>query len=155
VGAPNPTIGQLARTIWSPPGDRGGQSRPPGSVAGVCTPPHITRAIEKLIDDLECRKLILAEARYDKGWSHSTKVPTEPSEAFVRCSTPPPSAAVWHATGNAMPSSRPIGFPTWCPSRALWRCRVDPHEKEQESDAALVQPERQPGGLCFCNTKPS
>jgi HAD superfamily hydrolase (TIGR01549 family) len=30
-------------------------------------PRLITRAIEKLIDDLECRKLILAEARYDKG----------------------------------------------------------------------------------------
>jgi HAD superfamily hydrolase (TIGR01549 family) len=29
-------------------------------------PRLITRAIEKLIDDLECRKLILAEARYDK-----------------------------------------------------------------------------------------
>ena len=65
MGAPNPTIGQLARTIWSAPGDRGGQNRPPGSVGGVCTR-LITRAIEKLIDDLECRKLILAEARYDK-----------------------------------------------------------------------------------------
>jgi hypothetical protein len=32
---------------------------------GVCTR-LITRAIEKLIDDLECRKLMLAEARYDK-----------------------------------------------------------------------------------------
>src|SRR5260370_41528053 len=30
-------------------------------------PRLITRAIEKLIDDLECPKLILAEARYDKG----------------------------------------------------------------------------------------
>jgi HAD superfamily hydrolase (TIGR01549 family) len=29
-------------------------------------PRLITRAIEKLMDDLECRKLILAEARYDK-----------------------------------------------------------------------------------------
>src|SRR5467141_2847890 len=29
-------------------------------------PRLITRAIEKLIDDLECRKSILAEARYDK-----------------------------------------------------------------------------------------
>jgi HAD superfamily hydrolase (TIGR01549 family) len=29
-------------------------------------PRLITRAIERLIDDLECRKLILAEARYDK-----------------------------------------------------------------------------------------
>ena len=29
-------------------------------------PRLITRAIEKLIDDLECRKLILAEARYNK-----------------------------------------------------------------------------------------
>ena len=29
-------------------------------------PRLITRAIEKLIDDLECRKLILSEARYDK-----------------------------------------------------------------------------------------
>src|ERR1700756_27079 len=29
-------------------------------------PRLITRAIEKLIDDLECRKLILAEARHDK-----------------------------------------------------------------------------------------
>jgi HAD superfamily hydrolase (TIGR01549 family) len=29
-------------------------------------PRLIARAIEKLIDDLECRKLILAEARYDK-----------------------------------------------------------------------------------------
>src|SRR4029077_13513592 len=29
-------------------------------------PRLITRVIEKLIDDLECRKLILAEARYDK-----------------------------------------------------------------------------------------
>jgi FMN phosphatase YigB (HAD superfamily) len=29
-------------------------------------PRLITGAIEKLIDDLECRKLILAEARYDK-----------------------------------------------------------------------------------------
>src|ERR1700720_956126 len=29
-------------------------------------PRLITRAIDKLIDDLECRKSILAEARYDK-----------------------------------------------------------------------------------------
>ena len=46
-------------------GDRRGQSRAPGSVGGVCTPPHHP-SYRKLTDDLECRKLILAEARYDK-----------------------------------------------------------------------------------------
>src|SRR5712672_1529456 len=34
--------------------------------ASEFAPRVITRAIEKLIDDLECRKSILAEARYDK-----------------------------------------------------------------------------------------
>jgi HAD superfamily hydrolase (TIGR01549 family) len=65
VGAPNPTVGQLARTIWSPPGDRRGQS-PLREASEEFAPRLITRAIEKLIDDLERRKLILAEARYDK-----------------------------------------------------------------------------------------
>src|ERR1700756_93762 len=41
-------------------------------------PRLITRAIEKLIDDLECRKLILAEARYDKELESPTKVPKRP-----------------------------------------------------------------------------
>ena len=45
-------------------------------------PRLITRAIEKLIDDLECRKSMLAEARTTKSWSHPTKVPNRP---FGRC----------------------------------------------------------------------
>src|SRR6267143_1964702 len=40
----------------------------------------ITRAIEKLIDDLECRKLILAEARYDK----ELESPYEDAEQTLR-----------------------------------------------------------------------
>src|SRR6267142_4977599 len=40
----------------------------------------ITRAIEKLIDDLECRKLILAEARYDK----ELESPDESAEQTLR-----------------------------------------------------------------------
>jgi hypothetical protein len=66
-----------------------------------------------------------------------------------------PSAAVWHATGNAMPSSRPIGFPLGALLARSGDAALIRHEQEQKSDAALVQPERQPGGLCFCNTKPS
>jgi HAD superfamily hydrolase (TIGR01549 family) len=44
------------------------------------SPRLITRAIEKLIDDLECRKLILAEARYDK----ELESPYEGAEETVR-----------------------------------------------------------------------
>jgi HAD superfamily hydrolase (TIGR01549 family) len=43
-------------------------------------PRLITRAIEKLIDDLECRKLILAEARYDK----ELEAPHEGAEETLR-----------------------------------------------------------------------
>jgi HAD superfamily hydrolase (TIGR01549 family) len=43
-------------------------------------PRLITRAIEKLIDDLECRKLTLAEARYDK----ELESPYEGAEQTVR-----------------------------------------------------------------------
>ena len=43
-------------------------------------PRLITRAIEKLIDDLECRKLILAEARYDK----ELESPYEDAEQTLR-----------------------------------------------------------------------
>src|ERR1700731_2291876 len=45
-------------------------------------PRLITRAIEKLIDDLECRKLILAEARYDKELEPLYEGPNRP---FGRC----------------------------------------------------------------------
>ncbi|MGC1888891.1 MAG: hypothetical protein WA709_22845 [Stellaceae bacterium] len=65
VGAPNPTIGQLA--------ERYGRRRAIEEVRAALreaseefAPRLITRAIEKLIDDLECRKSMLAEARYDK-----------------------------------------------------------------------------------------
>jgi HAD superfamily hydrolase (TIGR01509 family) len=43
-------------------------------------PRLITRAIEKPIDDLECRKLILAEARYDK----ELEAPHEGAEETLR-----------------------------------------------------------------------
>jgi hypothetical protein len=42
-----------------------------------------------------------------------------------------PSAAVWHATGNAMPSSRPIGFPLGALLARSGDAALIRHEKEQ------------------------
>ena len=79
MGAPNPTIGQLARTIWSPPGIEEVRAAL-REASEEFAPRLITRAIEKLIDDLECRKLILAEARYDK----ELESPYEDAEQTLR-----------------------------------------------------------------------
>ena len=57
----------------------------------------ITRAIEKLIDDLECRKLILAEARYDK----ELESPYEDAEQTPR--------AVWSRYRIGVIANQPAG----------------------------------------------
>src|ERR1700731_2149293 len=56
----------------------------------------ITRAIEKLIDDLECRKLVLAEARYDKELESPYEGPNRP---FGRCG---------RATGSGLSRISPL-----------------------------------------------
>ena len=59
---------------------RSRRSEPPSRTSEEFAPRLITRAIEKLIDDLEYRKLTLAEARYDK----ELESPYEGAEETVR-----------------------------------------------------------------------